>query len=363
MKASQLAAGMVDVASLTAAERAEIAQCRSLAGIVPLLSAMKEWAHAVQLTGGQVLQAAQAWAARNTQECRSAKVSHVLEEFLKAKTAAGKNVASDHRSTFQRIHRDLGELSIASISSTQLDVWLSQWPNPITRNTRRKRIVSLWRWAQRKAYLPRDAKTEAEMTDAAHEPAPVVGIISVETWRRLLAFFRKAHPELLAPLVLAGFCGLRRTEIHGQEWSDIGLDLKNLRVTYAKRGTPARRMVPLCKAAVEWLSLCDAEGPLVCATLAVDGIRRIAREAGFELPENCFRHSFISHKVAGCGDIARVSLEAGNSPKEINRHYRELVSPSEGCAWFDSYPDPPVRLGPVLWADCRALTNALKEAQ
>jgi hypothetical protein len=74
--------------------------------------------------------------------------------------------------------------------------------------------------------------------------------------------------------------------------------------------------------------------------LAIDGIRRIAREAAppFALPENAFRHSYITHAVAATGDIPRVSLDAGNSPKEINRHYRELVSEAEGKMWFESVP-------------------------
>ena len=44
------------------------------------------------------------------------------------------------------------------------------------------------------------------------------------------------------------------------------------------------------------------------------------------------------HTAAGSGDISRVSLDAGNSPKEIKRHYRELVTEDDGKAWFASMP-------------------------
>ncbi len=108
-------------------------------------------------------------------------------------------------------------------------------------------------------------------------------------------------------------------------------------------------MVPICDAAITWLRLCKNKKGFICPTfeykgilkpsLAIDGIRRIAKDAELPcLPENCFRHSYISHKVAGTGDIARVSLDAGNSPKEINRHYRELVSEDDGEAWFAVMP-------------------------
>jgi integrase len=350
LKATQLGSGRIEGAEMSRGDRDELQAARRLANGMPLLAALEEWARARQLTTGNVLAACEAWAAKTGTAHKRVTVSEAVKAFLKAKTAAGKNVATDHADAFRRMRADLGELHIDSVSSRQLDTWLAQWEHPVTRNTIRKRLVSVWRWSQRKGYLPRDARTEAEMTDAAHEPPPVIGIISVETWKTLLGYFRRKHPELLSALVLAGFCGLRRSEVHAQRWEDISLERKNLRVTHAKRGTPARRMVPLCDAAIEWLKLCVEESGFVCPTveykgttkpsLAIDGIRRIARDAKLpDLPENCFRHSFISHKVAATGDIPRVSLDAGNSPKEINRHYRELVTEQEGKGWFEIRPN------------------------
>lgn len=365
IKAAQLGDGRMEGAEMTRGDRDELQAARNLAAGLPLLAAMEEWSKARQLTTGNVLAACEAWAARTGTAHKRVTVLEAVKAFLKAKTAAGKNVAIDHKDSFRRINEDLGDQFIDTVSSRALDTWLSQWDHPVTRNTNRKRIVSVWRWSQRKGYLPRDARTEAEMTDAAHEPAPTIGIISVETWKALLTHFRTEHPELLAPLVLAGFCGLRRSEVHAQTWEDISFERKNLRVTLAKRGTPARRMIPLCDAAIAWLLLCQDRKGFVCPTveykgnvkpsLAIDGIRRIAHEAQISqkkqngetikmpkfsaLPENCFRHSYISHKVAATGDIARVSLDAGNSPKEINRHYRELVSEEEGKAWFEVQPN------------------------
>jgi integrase len=185
------------------------------------------------------------------------------------------------------------------------------------------------------------------MTDRAHEPAPVIGIIDVATWAALLAYFRAKFPQYLAPLVVAGFCGLRRAAVHAQIWEDISTDRKNLRVTQGKRGTPARRMVPLSAAAVAWLAVCAGEHTAeICYDYALDRIRKTAREALNEdntprfprLPENCFRHAYISHACAGTGDIPRVSLNSGNSPAQINRHYRELVTEADGRAWFAVMP-------------------------
>jgi len=338
VKAAQLAAGRVGAADMDRGDRDELLAARNIAGSVPVLAALREWAKARELTSGHIITAAEAWAARNGNSFARVLVRDAVRDYCKAKTKAGMNVATDHNSVFESITTDLGDSYLDALSSKQLDQWLAKRENPVSRNTYRKRIVAVWRWAQRKGCLPRDARTEAEMTDRAHEPAPDIGIINVPTWGKLLRHVRDNHRDLLAPLVVAGFCGLRRAEVHAQTWEDISLERKNLRVTKGKRGTPARRLVPLCDAAVEWLMQCsDRKGPLG-EGMAMDRIRLLARGEDFELPENCFRHSYISHRVAATGDIPRVSLDAGNSPKEINRHYRELVSEDEGKAWFEVRP-------------------------
>jgi integrase len=346
LRVGQLATGRVEAASISKPDRDELRSAQQLAGKVPLLAALKEWRHAHDLSRGHVIAAAEAWAARNGQNVRPAKVSAVVSAFLKASTKAGKQVATDHASIFQAINTDLGAYDLTAVSASQLDRWLATRENPVSRNTYRKRIVAVWRWAQRKGFLPRDTKTEAEMTERAHEPAPVVGIISAKTFEKLLRFFHQKHPEYLPALVVAGFCGLRRSEVHAQKWDDINLEQKHLRVSKAKRGTPARRLVPLCDAAVEWLMLAPDKTEALCGNLAIDRIRHIAREARDDekvakfpaIPDNAFRHSYISHAVATTGDIPRVSLDSGNSPKEIQRHYRELVTKAEGDAWFTIRP-------------------------
>jgi hypothetical protein len=60
--------------------------------------------------------------------------------------------------------------------------------------------------------------------------------------------------------------------------------------------------------------------------------------APFAWKHNALRHSFISYRVAETQDVAKVSLEAGNSPQMIFKHYRELVQPKEAKAWFGLMP-------------------------
>jgi integrase len=161
----------------------------------------------------------------------------------------------------------------------------------------------------------------------------------------MLQLVAAKSPDLLATAVLGGFAGLRRSELITQDWSDVDLSKKVLRVTGAKAGTPSRRLVPICDAAVAWLLLCaERKGKIGGATLtpAPDRLRKLCRdqegEGKIDLPENAARHSYISHRVAVLGNVSEVALEAGNSPQIIHRHYRELVTKAEGAAWFAVEP-------------------------
>ena len=59
----------------------------------------------------------------------------------------------------------------------------------------------------------------------------------------------------------------------------------------------------------------------------------------FAWKHNALRHSFISYRVAQIQDVAKVSLEAGNSPRMVFSNYRELVRPVDAEKWFGITPE------------------------
>ena len=54
-----------------------------------------------------------------------------------------------------------------------------------------------------------------------------------------------------------------------------------------------------------------------------------------KIVHNGLRHSFITYRMATEKSAAAVSLEAGNSPRMIFQHYRELATEAQGRAWFN----------------------------
>jgi integrase len=356
LKAAQLNAGRIEGADMTRTDRDELQAAREAVGDVPLLAAITEWKKARELTAGNLLPAAEAWASRNGSAYEQISVNTAVQRFILAKKRAGIDVKASYDKILPSLVLKLGERTLGTVSARELGAWLEErYPHPVSRNTARKRIVALWRWCRDEHYLPRDAKTEAEFTKTAQEDEGEIGIISAETFGRLLHYFKTKHPHYLPALAVAGFCGLRRAEIHTQQWEDVDLQAAHVRVTKAKRNTPSKRLTPLSPSAVQWLLLCpDRKGP-ICENLAIDRIRHIALAAKDDegkplfpdLPDNAFRHSFISHRVAATGNVAETSLEAGNSPRVIFQHYRSLVTKSEGQAWF-AIPTEPAKPAEVI---------------
>jgi hypothetical protein len=62
------------------------------------------------------------------------------------------------------------------------------------------------------------------------------------------------------------------------------------------------------------------------------------RAADIKWKRNALRHSFISYRLAQTQNKHQVAEEAGNSPRMIDSHCRELVTPEQAQEWFNVFP-------------------------
>jgi integrase len=344
--AGRLAAGRVEGSELSRGEREEYIAARAIVGSHPLISALQEWAHARELCGADLLAAAQSWRDANGTGRKEITVPELVEKFLNDKKRSGVDTSAGYDRTLPRLANAYEATPVHTLTATELKEWLhSTFRQPeqkhvhaSTFNSHRRRMVTLWKWARDEGYLPRNAQTEIEQVKPMREESEPIGILKIADFVAILKLIKKNHPTFLAATVLAGFAGLRRAELHAQRWDQIDLTQANLRVTKAKRNTPAMRIVHLCPAAVEWLLLCKKDGELVSPPWGVDRIRAFARDENIPCPDNAFRHSYISYRVAATGNVDETSLEAGNSREVIFQHYRELVTKQAGEQWFELSP-------------------------
>jgi integrase len=262
-------------------------------------------------------------------------VAQAVAKFLAAKKASGVKVKANYERTLPGFCEAVGEQAIATVTPEAIQAWLAKFTHPVTQNSHRRRVVTLFRWCRKKGMLPLDVMTTAERTDSAQEGNEVIGLVTPEQLRASFRLIQKKAPELIPALTLLSMCGMRRAEVDRQDWKHIDLERKILRVSHAKPNTPAHRLIGLPDCALEWLLEHRAKAGAVSPKNATDRIRRLCSEGKITLAANGFRHMWISARVAVSGDINGTSLEAGNTPHVLIKHYRELVRLEEARAWFD----------------------------
>ena len=346
LRASQLHAGKIDIAaSITGDDIATLGEARRIVGKTPILEALGTWSKALALVGPDMIAACEHWKARTgALAAESLTVAEVAKRFLHYKRTNQKvNIKAGYERSLPGFVEALGAQPIATVSPEQIDTYLTKFDNAVSRNSHRGRIVSLFRWGRMRGMLPLDVLTTAERSGRARAQRVEIGLVTPDELRRAFALVEAKAPkekcdEYLVALTLAAHCGLRRAEVHGQDWKDIDIARGLLRVTAAKANTAARRYVPICPAGVAWLLPYRKEAGPVCHNLAMDRIRDICRTAKLDLADNGLRHSFISARVVVTGDVPATSLEAGNTPRMIHGHYRELLRKDEAEAWFAVAP-------------------------
>jgi integrase len=322
-QAAGLAAGSrATLEGMTSSDVQELRQARQKAAPMPLLAALDEW---------------RSW--KDAKERLPKKtVAEAMAAFTKHKRELGIKVKASYERTLPDFVKEFGKVQLSEMTAQQMHDWLTKrHPVPASRNSHLSRIVTAFAWCRDQEWL-RQGRTEAQKVATVKVPTRKIGILTADQIERCLEALDDAEAKHYYPaFALAMFCGLRRTEVHGQLWEDINVERGFLKVSAVKPNTPAYRLVKLRPAALALMAAREEKGP-VCQNLAVDRIRDICLTPSLPLPKNCFRHTWISALVAETGDVQAVAHEAGNSPKKIFQHYRELMTPEEAKAIFSVRP-------------------------
>jgi integrase len=195
-------------------------------------------------------------------------------------------------------------------------------------------IVTLFNFAKQRGYLPKNQPTEAEAISVVKEQPTAIGIFTPEQMTTLLSH---ADERFVPYLAIGGFAGLRHAELMRLDWSDVKLGQATIVVSAKAAKTSQRRIVPIQPNLRKWLMpLARQSGVMFTGdgSRFLNHVTAIARDNELTWPHNGLRHSYASYRLAQCKNAAEVSLEMGNSPQMIFRHYRELVSQQEAAKWW-----------------------------
>ena len=282
-------------------------------------------------------------------------IAEVIAEFIEAKKQVGCSETylrtirtqlapnTEGSRTRNSFGSAFGSQFIAGVSTSAIEEWLhTRAPGLRARKNFLVPIRTLFSFARSKGCLARNQPTAADDVPMPRiRAADEIPIFTPEEMARMLNGSGVHCPtqEAIVFLALGAFAGLRTAEILRLEWSDIQLGTGYIVVRAKKAKTGRRRLIPILPNLAEWLRpLAKADGRLFVAKRAEVAIHDYARAVGVPWQANGLRHSFISYRVAQTQDLAKVALEAGNSPAICERNYRELVTREVAAKWFEIVP-------------------------
>jgi integrase len=341
-KASQLARGDIDAAQLSGQDR--LIYGRALEAIryleIPLDAAALEYADARKSLGDYtLLEAVRFFVRHRGNGVQRISVSNAVQEFLTAKASKGltrvyqDDLRNRLRSFEKCFHCDLNQITSEDVRSflSQLKVAAR------THNNFIRTLKTFFRFAQTRGWISKELDLLEGIEDRKETPKPVE---IFESWEmeKLLAV---CTPDLAACLALVGFAGVRMEEILRMSWEDIYRRKEFVEIEAQKAKTARRRLVPISSNLADWLVVAGkSSGRLWPWSKAYffEAIPNAARLAGIKWKRNALRHSFISYRLAQTQNKHLVAEEAGNSPRMIDSHYRELVTPEQAQDWFGIHP-------------------------
>jgi integrase len=253
--------------------------------------------------------------------------------------------------------------SLASLRATELDQYLATIPNAKTRLNHRITLCALFKFAQRKSFLPH-GMTEAEKTERPHVEHNEPDILSPDDLKKLLSLCPDVRT--LTFLLIGAFAGCRAAEIARLRWEDVREDC--IVLGSAKTKTRRRRVAELPENLRAWLKPLRGESkdlvtwPEDRDHLLHRKIVRMREQAGVAWTKNCLRHTFVSSHLELHRDPPRTSKTSGHSLAVLERDYLKLLSREEAAAWFNIWPqDVPLALDLV---DCKeSLSNPRRGAK
>jgi integrase len=276
-------------------------------------------------------------AQRKPKHCPNKLVADVVAELLEDKQTHGASIRyiqSLRQSLNRFAHRF--HTNIGSVTARLIEQWLTSLKvGPRSRNNHRMSVITLFHYARKHGYLPREAQTEADLVDKVKDHGKKIEILTPAQMTKLMG---SAKEETALYFALAGFAGIRAAELLRLEWKDFRRD--SIEVAKEKSKTATRRLVPITPNLAEWLQPYRQRKGWLFSGKADKRARAFGKRV-LKLPrwpQNALRDSFASYRLAATADAARVALELGNSPAKLFSNYRELADEHDAAAWFAIAP-------------------------
>jgi len=329
--------------SLAQITKSELTQLRTAQEMLKPINcrvdeAVNQYAKAVTLLDDIPLEnAVRFYMAHNKSPRGNASLNQLVCEFLEAKRQDG--VSESYYRDLRKRTRSLLEYAKVETSEINAELIAKYFEHlnfcAVNHNNQHRVIRALINFAKAQGYISEGIDYLKSVRQKRVKKASYP-IYQPQEFEVLLD---NADPEMVPPLVLLGFCGVRPAEMRRLNWRDIRFETRTLIIDASQAKTASRRTVPLCEAALLWLSqFKGSEGPIWGrkSDYWSKALSRLHRKTGVKQLPNALRHSYISYRLTLTGDVNRTALEAGNSASVIHSNYHALVpDPQLARDWFE----------------------------
>lgn len=175
-----------------------------------------------------------------------------------------------------------------------------------------------------------------------------VEYLSPQNAARLIFTAQHYFPNLLLPILLKLFSGMRNPELYHLRWEMIGEETIEVLAAHAKTGKT--RSITITPVLAEWLKTIERpenENQPVYnnretrkdrgAAWILD-LRELAKMAGVRWHQNYLRHSFGSYYFHLTKKESKTAWEMGNSPGVVKSNYTRAVKNADCRAYWDLIP-------------------------
>jgi integrase len=354
MAVAKISSGDLEVLTISSEDRASYVKALEIivAAQKPLVAVATEYMEALKLLpkGTGLVEACREFARRHSEVREEHTIPKLLELYLASQKKGNRSLRY-----LQTLKSRLARFANAfqckpkSIQREHIEHFLDNLG--VANRTRKNEIdiiKSFFNWAIRLKYAPKDIAEEILSVQRPKIETQDITFWKPDEMHELLSY---SPQEYIPYIVIGGFLGLRPSEIIRADWSHF-TDCYNYFEVRAKKGTASRRVIPVPKCAKEWLSSYWKEnGPIAPLSRETRIVKKILQSVNknriqnkqqpLKWQRNALRHSFGSYRLAVTQNINQVSLEMGNTPDVIRKHYYQVVTPEQGQAFFSISPNDP----------------------
>jgi integrase len=243
-----------------------------------------------------------------------------------------------------------GTRPVHEITVPEVKKWIFAGETAGTRNTRRNRLNTFFKWALKQRHTRRNPVEAVEKITVEYGKAAV---FSAAECKRLMDAAWKLDVGAVGELALMVFAGVRPAETQRLTPEDVDLSRGRVRIEAAAAKLRDRRIVELEETALVWLRRAAKRlrrGTKPARSEALHGfvsigknrrrrLDRIRKEAKLlkVWPHDVLRHTAASHLFLKLG-AAETARRLGHSEGMLFKHYRDVVTPEESKEFWKIAP-------------------------